>query len=233
MMGDSTRSSSSGLASLSRGKRSSSSPSTLSGDEAGTMLSGESLSSSLSILRGQKGSQPCRRWPSSRCHPPPPMGLGGVQEAGGSPNVLGLVVRGGGQSRQQVQALHLHSRRVCGGEGRVSPGSGVPQRWWWWWWVPCHLALSKLTFLAVGLAGRLGVLGLLAQLLGGRDAVHHLLLHGGGRRGGQRGGRRGWVAEVVLRVGGTTAGREHAAVPRDPPRSGRGARLQPPPHLGE
>lgn len=50
MMGDSTRSSSSGLASLSRGKRSSSSPSTLSGDEAGTMLSGESLSSSLSIL---------------------------------------------------------------------------------------------------------------------------------------------------------------------------------------
>lgn len=53
MMGDSTRSSSSGLASLSRGKRSSSSPSTLSGDEAGTMLSGESLSSSLSILQGR------------------------------------------------------------------------------------------------------------------------------------------------------------------------------------
>lgn len=54
MMGDSTRSSSSGLASLSRGKRSNSSPSTLSGDEAGTMLSGESLSSSLSILWGRR-----------------------------------------------------------------------------------------------------------------------------------------------------------------------------------
>lgn len=94
--------------------------------------------------------------------------------------------------------------------------------------VPCHPALSKLTFLAMGLAGWLGVLGLLAQLLGGRDAVHHLLLHGGGRRGGQRGGRRGWVAEVVLRVGGTTAGCEHAAVPRDPQIGAGGAATAPP-----
>lgn len=191
MMGDSTRSSSSGLASLSRGKRSSSSPRTLSGDEAGTMLSGESLSSSLSILRKQRGQEP---WGLVS----PGGGRGWCHQWRGSPDILGLVVGRGGQSCQQVQALHLHSRRVC-----VGKGVGVTRVGDEWW--QCLRATPVLTFLAVGLAGRVGVLGLLAQLLGGCDAVHHLLLHGRRGRGGQRGGRRGRVAEVVL-GGGDRAG---------------------------
>lgn len=56
MTGDNGRSSTSDLAPTSKGKRGTSSPRTLSGDDAGTMLSGESLSSSLSILqRNLKG----------------------------------------------------------------------------------------------------------------------------------------------------------------------------------
>lgn len=54
MTGDRGRSSGSDLAPDSRGKRGISSPRTLSGDDAGTMLSGESLSSSLSILQGEE-----------------------------------------------------------------------------------------------------------------------------------------------------------------------------------
>lgn len=154
------------------------------------MLSGESLSSSLSILWGwayQGLVPPMEGW----CH------SWEVTTVGVSPDILGLVVRRGGQCCQQVQALHLHGWCICTqGMGVMAGGD---RRWQGLCATPVP---ARLTFLAVGLAGWVGVLGLLPQLFRGRDTVHHLLLHGGRGCGGQRGGWRGWVAEVVLRGDG-------------------------------
>lgn len=190
------------------------------------MLSGESLSSSLSILRGRRRHSRAGAGQAAGVTPPP-QGRGSPRPAAhltSSVWLCGGVGRAASRSRLFTSTADVSAR----GRDECHRGWGSPKAAGVG---ACHPAPSRLTFLAMGLAGRVGVLGLLAQLLGGRDAVHHLLLHGGGRRGGQRGGRRGWVAEVVLGRG--TAGREHAVAPQGPQIRAGDTAAASPPHLGE